>query len=147
MNCGEQRCSSENCSSRSLPASSISPNAYPGSAAEKRRAACASVIHPRSPASKCCNEDASALSLVADSLGASGGVAFAALKNFFRMSPSPIRATVLVPAARLIGKELGGQKKCQISLGLSGGARGSRTPDLLNAIQALSQLSYGPTRD
>jgi hypothetical protein len=30
---------------------------------------------------------------------------------------------------------------------LDGGARGSRTPDLLNAIQALSQLSYGPTRD
>jgi hypothetical protein len=30
---------------------------------------------------------------------------------------------------------------------LIGGARGSRTPDLLNAIQALSQLSYGPTRD
>ena len=27
---------------------------------------------------------------------------------------------------------------------LAGGARGSRTPDLLNAIQALSQLSYGP---
>src|SRR5436190_18272508 len=27
---------------------------------------------------------------------------------------------------------------------LDGGARGSRTPDLLNAIQALSQLSYGP---
>lgn len=26
-----------------------------------------------------------------------------------------------------------------------GGAKGSRTPDLLNAIQALSQLSYGPT--
>jgi hypothetical protein len=26
----------------------------------------------------------------------------------------------------------------------TGGARGSRTPDLLNAIQALSQLSYGP---
>ena len=26
----------------------------------------------------------------------------------------------------------------------AGGARGSRTPDLLNAIQALSQLSYGP---
>ena len=24
------------------------------------------------------------------------------------------------------------------------GAKGSRTPDLLNAIQALSQLSYGP---
>ena len=27
-----------------------------------------------------------------------------------------------------------------------GGAKGSRTPDLLNAIQALSQLSYGPDR-
>ena len=26
----------------------------------------------------------------------------------------------------------------------SGGAEGSRTPDLLNAIQALSQLSYNP---
>jgi hypothetical protein len=25
-----------------------------------------------------------------------------------------------------------------------GGAEGNRTPDLLNAIQALSQLSYGP---
>ena len=29
----------------------------------------------------------------------------------------------------------------------SGGAKGSRTADLLNAIQALSQLSYGPSRD
>ena len=28
----------------------------------------------------------------------------------------------------------------------AGGAKGSRTPDLLNAIQALSQLSYGPTQ-
>src|SRR5262245_56238601 len=27
---------------------------------------------------------------------------------------------------------------------LLGGARGSRTPDLVNAIHALSQLSYGP---
>ncbi len=26
-----------------------------------------------------------------------------------------------------------------------GGAEGNRTPDLLNAIQALSQLSYGPS--
>jgi hypothetical protein len=26
-----------------------------------------------------------------------------------------------------------------------GGAEGNRTPDLLNAIQALSQLSYDPT--
>ena len=27
----------------------------------------------------------------------------------------------------------------------TGGAEGDRTPDLLNAIQALSQLSYSPT--
>jgi hypothetical protein len=27
---------------------------------------------------------------------------------------------------------------------ITGGAEGNRTPDLLNAIQALSQLSYGP---
>ena len=27
---------------------------------------------------------------------------------------------------------------------MKSGAEGSRTPDLLNAIQALSQLSYGP---
>src|SRR3990172_9841527 len=35
-------------------------------------------------------------------------------------------------------------KTCGPSLAGAGGARGSRTPDLLNAIQALSQLSYGP---
>ncbi len=29
-------------------------------------------------------------------------------------------------------------------LGRTSGAEGNRTPDLLNAIQALSQLSYGP---
>ena len=38
---------------------------------------------------------------------------------------------------------------CPIALSLAlkkfGGADGSRTHDLLNAIQALSQLSYGPT--
>ena len=30
---------------------------------------------------------------------------------------------------------------------LAGGAEGARTPDLLNAIEALSHLSYGPARD
>ena len=36
---------------------------------------------------------------------------------------------------------------CQISnlLDIFGGADRDRTDDLLNAIQALSQLSYGPT--
>ena len=33
-----------------------------------------------------------------------------------------------------------------IALQLDGGAEGNRTPDLLNAIQALSQLSYSPIR-
>ena len=28
-----------------------------------------------------------------------------------------------------------------------GGAEGNRTPDLLNAIEALSQLSYNPIND
>ena len=28
--------------------------------------------------------------------------------------------------------------------GMIGGAKGDRTPDLLHAMQALSQLSYGP---
>ncbi len=36
------------------------------------------------------------------------------------------------------------QKKFGISVGF-GGADRDRTDDLLNAIQALSQLSYGPT--
>ena len=30
---------------------------------------------------------------------------------------------------------------------VNGGAKGIRTPDLLNAIQALSQLSYSPTQN
>ena len=29
-------------------------------------------------------------------------------------------------------------------IGIIGGAEGDRTPDLMNAIHALSQLSYGP---
>jgi hypothetical protein len=33
----------------------------------------------------------------------------------------------------------------QLSYGGQTGAEGSRTPDLLGAIQALSQLSYGPS--
>jgi hypothetical protein len=51
--------------------------------------------------------------------------------------------TAQTPSVRLgylTGRELPGR---MARTGL-GGARGSRTPDLLNAIQALSQLSYGP---
>jgi hypothetical protein len=38
------------------------------------------------------------------------------------------------------------QRKRRKSPKTTGGAEGNRTPDLLNAIQALSQLSYGPDR-
>ena len=36
-------------------------------------------------------------------------------------------------------------RKISVLLRIFGGAEGNRTLDLLNAIQALSQLSYGPT--
>ena len=43
------------------------------------------------------------------------------------------------------------RKRCQtgseFEFLLFGGAERDRTVDLLNAIQALSQLSYGPTRE
>jgi hypothetical protein len=45
------------------------------------------------------------------------------------------------------GTEDGLDRRQEPALRFFGGARGSRTPDLLNAIQALSQLSYGPDRD
>jgi hypothetical protein len=48
------------------------------------------------------------------------------------------------------GEQAGEQQEWVVTGGLfraegSGGARGIRTPDLLNAIQTLSQLSYSPT--
>ena len=36
------------------------------------------------------------------------------------------------------------QRGCPESFVSFGGAEGDRTPDLMNAIHALSQLSYGP---
>jgi hypothetical protein len=49
-------------------------------------------VQPRSPGGKPCNEDPSALSLAPDSLGASGGTAFAGLKIFLSRSTTPILA-------------------------------------------------------
>ena len=57
---------------------------------EKRWAASACVIHPRSPSGKRCTEEPSALSLVLDSFGASGGVVFDEAKILPRKSPRPI---------------------------------------------------------
>ena len=70
------------------------------SSLENSRAASASVIQPRSPDGKLCNEDPSALSLAPDSLGASGGTAFAGLKIFLSKSPTPILSPPVAPAAR-----------------------------------------------
>src|SRR5688500_16088633 len=36
------------------------------------------------------------------------------------------------------------ERSSRLDLSIQSGAEGSRTPDLLNAIQALSQLSYSP---
>jgi hypothetical protein len=46
---------------------------------------------------------------------------------------------------RLLGAERKGIGGGDIGGGDSGGAEGDRTPDLVNAIHALSQLSYGPS--
>ena len=48
-----------------------------------------------------------------------------------------------IPARLQRAKNKKGTKKVPF-LFLIGGAEGTRTPDLLNAIQALSQLSYNP---
>jgi hypothetical protein len=70
------------------------------------------VIHPRSPAGKLRNEDASALSLAPESLGASGGVASAGLKIFLSKSPTPIRALHISCLQRAQERrELGGRAK------------------------------------
>lgn len=45
----------------------------------------------------------------------------------------------------MLSLELAVERECPVGAGCSGdGARGTRTPDLLGAIQALSQLSYSP---
>gem|GEM_PF-4532773 len=50
------------------------------------------------------------------------------------------------PAARcvILLKNKKEETETDLFVCLNGGPKGSRTPDLLNAIQALSQLSYGP---
>jgi hypothetical protein len=45
-----------------------------------------------------------------------------------------------------IGSENGELGQWPQATAITGGAEGNRTPDLLNAIQALSQLSYSPDR-
>src|SRR4029079_16223094 len=68
-------------------------------------------------------------------------------------SPSkrPTRWLRSRPSAREVAPDRGAttgelrRYQCRAEIG-NGGAEGNRTLDLLNAIQALSQLSYGPTR-
>jgi hypothetical protein len=62
--------------------------------------------------------------------------------------PARTAATLPVPHAESgwRGGQVPGFFVLGVVRGRIGGAEGSRTLDLLNAIQALSQLSYGPTR-
>ncbi len=55
--------------------------------------------------------------------------------------------TSQVATSEELDVDFAGYPCCYSAWQVTGGAKGSRTPDLLNAIQALSQLSYGPTRD
>jgi hypothetical protein len=54
---------------------------------------------------------------------------------------APVEVRTLAKSKQHVGAGFKSTKKSIICIG---GAKGSRTPDLLNAIQALSQLSYGP---
>src|SRR4051812_23913108 len=148
MNCGEQRCCVENCPSRSLPASSISPNAYSGRSLENRRAASASVIHPRSPAGNPCNEEPSALSLAPDSRGPSGGTAVGGLNIFLRKSPTPIRGPPSRPPRAQGEGGLGGARKQNVVTGLYHGSRGNVNPASCHSsrgtiVQRTNSIAYG----
>src|SRR5207247_8070103 len=64
-----------------------------------------------------------------------------------RSDPTSSRCQITRPRIRLRG--LMAQAKdvlCERAQGSAGGARRNRTDDLLLAKQALSQLSYGPSR-
>ena len=63
----------------------------------------------------------------------------ARLRQGFGGQPSPPRVAGLPAVAPTAFSPKGGGAK-------AGGGRGARTPDLLDAIQALSQLSYAPTQ-
>jgi hypothetical protein len=58
---------------------------------------------------------------------------------------SSIQKALTVTTLRQKAKTALGAVYFSIVLSLFGGAREDRTPDLLNAIQALSHLSYDPT--
>ena len=49
-------------------------------------------------------------------------------------------------AQRIQADDLNLSGNCRLSGNLLGGARRDRTADLLHAMQALSQLSYGPNQ-
>ena len=55
-----------------------------------------------------------------------------------------ISETEVPKGGRLAGGKFYGEEKGNEAKEGVGGADGDRTHDLLNAIQALSQLSYGP---
>ena len=48
--------------------------------------------------------------------------------------------------ARRDSRNVADSRQTVVTMTMANGARGTRTPDLLGAIQALSQLSYSPER-
>ena len=64
----------------------------------------------------------------------------------WRGHDTALKNTRRVPVGRRIGKRKRNLSETRSCVKKNGGAEGNRTPDLLNAIQALSQLSYSPSR-
>jgi hypothetical protein len=70
-----------------------------------------------------------------------------ALEKIYKASGDTLRSGKALHPYRSRRKKAGlPPEALEASRAKGGGAEGNRTLDLLNAIQALSQLSYGPTR-
>jgi hypothetical protein len=65
------------------------------------------------------------------------------LEQIYILHPFALKRCSVLPDRG--GKKVACHPKLWASRAKVGGAEGNRTLDLLNAIQALSQLSYGPT--
>ena len=61
-------------------------------------------------------------------------------------TPTDPRYSIRCVDQRMGRAELGGRQVRKLNTRRSGGARRDRTADLLHAMQALSQLSYSPTK-
>src|SRR5512138_2224137 len=62
----------------------------------------------------------------------------------YQLSYSRVTRAIQPELGRVSGSVLLGNRRTDRDAPLASGGEGNRTPDLLNAIQALSQLSYAP---